>query len=47
MRIFLKIRLSGAIFDGANSFQKMWRGGAKTKWGGAAVALMRWCENFS
>ena len=26
---------------------KMWRGGAKIKWRGAAVALMRWRENFS
>ena len=25
----------------------VWRGGAKIKWCGAAVALMRWRENFS
>ena len=28
-------------------FPKMWRGGAKIKWRGAAVALMRWRENLS
>ena len=35
------------FFDGANVFPKMWRGGAKIKWRGVAVALMRWSENFS
>ena len=38
---------SSRIFDGANFFPKMWRGGAKIMWRGAAVALMRWRENFS
>ena len=28
-------------------YPKMYRGGAKIKWRGAAVSLMRWRENFS
>ena len=30
------------FFDEANFFSKMWRGGTKIKWRGAAVALMQW-----
>ena len=44
---FLNIRLTEAFLYGANFSPKMSHGGAKIKWRGAAVALMRWLENFS